>query len=94
MTAAELKRLLQENTLIDLHTTSLDEIRPALVMLYQLPPGTVQYDVRDRVAMRRDLGIKFFCSQRCDPAKIHIRNRTVLGSTFYYVLFNPDPATL
>lgn len=94
MTAQQLKLLLQKNTLVDLDTTSLDEIRPALVMLYQLPPGTVQYDVRDRVPMRRDLGIQFFCSQRCDPARIHIRNRTVLGSNFYYVLFNPDPATL
>ena len=94
MTAEELKQLLQKNTVVDLDTTSLDEIRPALVMLYQLPPGTVQYDVRDRGPMRRDLGIKFFCGQRCDPAKIHIRSRAALGSNFYYVLFNPDPTTL
>jgi hypothetical protein len=94
MTAPQLKQLLQENTLVDLDTTALDEIRPHLVMLYQLPPGTVQYDVHDRVPMRRDLGIEFLCNQRCDPAKIHIRNRTALGSSFYYVLYNPDPATL
>ena len=94
MTAQQLKELLQKNTLVDLDTTSLDEIRPHLVMLYQLPSGMVQYDVRDPVPMRRDLGIEFLCSQRCDPAKIHIRNRTALGSNFYYVLFNPDPATL
>ena len=94
MTAPQLKQLLQENTLVDLDTTALDEIRPHLVMLYQLPAGTVQYDVHDRVPMRRDLGIEFFCTQRCDPAKIHIRNRAAWGSNFYYVLYNPDPAVL
>jgi len=94
MSARELKQLLSKNTLVDLDTASLDEIRPALVMLHQLPPGTVQYDVRDRVPMQRDLGIQFLCTQRCDPAKIHIRNRTALGANFYYVLLNPDPATL
>jgi hypothetical protein len=94
MTAQELKQLVEKNTLVDLDTRSLDEIRPVLLMLYQLPPGTVQYDVRDRVPMRRDLGIQFLCTQRCDPAKIHIRNRTALGSNFYYVLLNPDPVTL
>jgi len=94
MTASQLNKLLQDNTLVDLDTPTLDEIRPALVMLYQLPPGTVQYDRHDEVPMRRDLGIKFFCTQRCDPARIHVRNRTAWGSNFYYVLYNPDPATL
>jgi hypothetical protein len=94
MTAAELKRLLQESTLVDLDTTALDEIRPHLVMLYQLPPGTVQYNVHDELPMRRDLGIEFFCTQRCDPAKIRVRNRTAFGSNFYYVFYNPDPAVL
>jgi len=68
--------------------------RPHLVMLYQLPPGTVQHYLHDEVPMRRDLGIEFVCTERCDPAKIRIRNRTALGSNFYYVFYNPHPAVL
>ena len=94
MSADELQQLLDQNTLVDLNTTSLGEIRPTIVMLTELPKGIVEYDVRDEATTRRDFAVEFVCNRQCDPGKVRVRLRTALGANFHYVLFNPDPIEL
>jgi hypothetical protein len=94
MTASELQQLMDDNTLLDLNTSTLGEIHPVVVMLHELPKGVVQYDIRDEATTRRDLGIELICTQPCDPGKIRIRRRSALGANFYYVFFNPQPLEL
>ena len=90
----ELQQFLDQNTLVDLDTSSIGEIRPAIVMLNDLPKGIADFDIHDEGTTRRDFGIEFLCNQQCDPGKIRIRRRNVLGANFYYVVFNPDPIAL
>lgn len=94
MSPSELQQLIDDNTLLDLHTSSFGEIRPAIVMLPELPKGVVEYDERDEATTRRDLGIELICNRACDPGKVHIRRRSALGANFHYVLFNPNPLEL
>jgi len=94
LTSAGIKNSSIHNTLVDLNTSTIGEIRPSIVMPHELPKGIVEYDIREEATTRRDFGIEFLCNQQCDPGKIRVRLRTALGANFYYVLFNPDPIAL